>query len=82
MSLFLLQKVTKASPDNRHSFYTHFTCAVDTENIRKVFNDCRDIIQRIHLRQYELLWKGASFNEENYDVIFLWAKKYFNLLNI
>ena len=51
----MLQKVTKASPDNRHSFYTHFTCAVDTENIRKVFNDCRDIIQRIHLRQYELL---------------------------
>lgn len=33
----------------------HFTCAVDTENIRRVFNDCRDIIQRMHLRQYELL---------------------------
>lgn len=25
------------------------TCAVDTENIRRVFNDCRDIIQRIHV---------------------------------
>ncbi|CAB1341148.1 unnamed protein product [Coregonus sp. 'balchen'] len=24
-------------------------------NIRRVFNDCRDIIQRMHLRQYELL---------------------------
>lgn len=35
--------------------YPHFTCAVDTENIRRVFNDCRDIIQRMHLRQYELL---------------------------
>ncbi|XP_065914030.1 guanine nucleotide-binding protein G(s) subunit alpha-like [Dysidea avara] len=51
----LFVKITQATPDNRHSFYTHFTCAVDTENIRKVFNDCRDIIQRIHLRQYELL---------------------------
>lgn len=41
--------------DSRHHCYPHFTCAVDTENIRRVFNDCRDIIQRIHLRQYELL---------------------------
>ncbi|KAI1722557.1 g-protein alpha subunit domain-containing protein [Ditylenchus destructor] len=38
-----------------HHCYPHFTCAVDTENIRRVFNDCRDIIQRIHLKQYELL---------------------------
>lgn len=38
-----------------HHCYPHFTCAVDTENIRRVFNDCKDIIQRIHLRQYELL---------------------------
>ena len=39
--------------------YPHFTCAVDTENIRRVirsvFNDCRDIIQRVHLRMYEVL---------------------------
>nr|BAB79202.1 G protein alpha subunit s class [Halocynthia roretzi] len=41
--------------DGRHYCYPHFTCAVDTENIRRVFNDCRDIIQRMHLRQYELL---------------------------
>jgi guanine nucleotide-binding protein G(s) subunit alpha len=39
----------------QHHCYPHFTCAVDTENIRRVFNDCRDIIQRIHLHQYELL---------------------------
>ncbi|XP_009584192.1 PREDICTED: guanine nucleotide-binding protein G(olf) subunit alpha, partial [Fulmarus glacialis] len=43
------------SGDGRHYCYPHFTCAVDTENIRRVFNDCRDIIQRMHLRQYELL---------------------------
>ncbi len=38
-----------------HHCYPHFTCAVDTENIRRVFNDCRDIIQRVHLRMYEIL---------------------------
>ncbi|XP_070561379.1 guanine nucleotide-binding protein G(s) subunit alpha-like [Ptychodera flava] len=35
--------------------YPHFTCAVDTKNIERVFNDCRDIIQREHLRNYDLL---------------------------
>lgn len=50
------QRISTASGDGRHYCYPHFTCAVDTENIRRVFNDCRDIIQRMHLRQYELLW--------------------------
>jgi guanine nucleotide-binding protein G(s) subunit alpha len=53
-------KISTASLHNNressmHHCYPHFTCAVDTENIRRVFNDCRDIIQRIHLHQYELL---------------------------
>ncbi|XP_076043285.1 G protein alpha s subunit [Oratosquilla oratoria] len=48
-------RVSTASGDGKHYCYPHFTCAVDTENIRRVFNDCRDIIQRMHLRQYELL---------------------------
>ncbi|XP_047393982.1 guanine nucleotide-binding protein G(s) subunit alpha isoforms XLas isoform X4 [Sciurus carolinensis] len=48
-------RISTASGDGRHYCYPHFTCAVDTENIRRVFNDCRDIIQRMHLRQYELL---------------------------
>ncbi|CAL2030039.1 unnamed protein product [Caenorhabditis brenneri] len=48
-------RISTANSDGRHHCYPHFTCAVDTENIRRVFNDCRDIIQRIHLRQYELL---------------------------
>ncbi|CAB1336251.1 unnamed protein product, partial [Coregonus sp. 'balchen'] len=47
-------RISTASGDGRHYCYPHFTCAVDTENIRRVFNDCRDIIQRMHLRQYEL----------------------------
>lgn len=48
-------RISTATNDGRHFCYPHFTCAVDTENIRRVFNDCRDIIQRMHLRQYELL---------------------------
>uniref|UniRef100_H2TKG9 Guanine nucleotide-binding protein G(s) subunit alpha n=1 Tax=Takifugu rubripes TaxID=31033 RepID=H2TKG9_TAKRU len=48
-------RISTASGDGRHYCYPHFTCAVDTENIRRVFSDCRDIIQRMHLRQYELL---------------------------
>lgn len=54
------QRISTASGDGRHYCYPHFTCAVDTENIRRVFNDCRDIIQRMHLRQYELLWWEPS----------------------
>ncbi|KAI1692273.1 g-protein alpha subunit domain-containing protein [Ditylenchus destructor] len=44
----------RESVRERHC-YPHFTCAVDTENIRRVFNDCSYIIQHIHLKQYELL---------------------------
>ncbi|KAM8822981.1 guanine nucleotide-binding protein G(olf) subunit alpha-like isoform 1-T2 [Spinachia spinachia] len=49
------QRISTASGEGKHYCYPHFTCAIDTENIRRVFNDCRDIIQRMHLRQYELL---------------------------
>lgn len=52
---FRFQRISTASGDGKHYCYPHFTCAVDTENIKRVFNDCRDIIQRMHLRQYELL---------------------------
>ncbi|KAL7891917.1 hypothetical protein AOLI_G00013930 [Acnodon oligacanthus] len=55
LTFFLVARISTASGDGRHYCYPHFTCAVDTENIRRVFNDCRDIIQRMHLRQYELL---------------------------
>ncbi|KAJ8374937.1 hypothetical protein SKAU_G00055170 [Synaphobranchus kaupii] len=48
-------RICTASGDSNHYCYSHFTCAVDTDNIRRVFKDCRDIIQRMHLRIYELL---------------------------
>ncbi|XP_078608686.1 guanine nucleotide-binding protein G(s) subunit alpha-like [Branchiostoma floridae x Branchiostoma japonicum] len=48
--------ISVASGNRKHECYPHFTCAVDTENVRRVFNDCRDIIQRMHLRQHGLLY--------------------------
>jgi len=48
-------RISTATGEGKHYCYPHFTCAVNTENIKRVFNDCRDIIQRMHLRQYELL---------------------------
>ncbi len=36
--------------------YPHFTCAIHTEDIGKLINDCcRDILQRVHLRMHEIL---------------------------
>ncbi|CAF5027186.1 unnamed protein product, partial [Rotaria sp. Silwood1] len=43
-------RISTAIGNTRHSCYPHFTCAVDTENIRRVFNDCRDIILLMNLR--------------------------------
>lgn len=48
-------RISMKSHDGRHYCYPHFTTAVDTENIRRVFESCRDIIQRMHLVKYELL---------------------------
>eukprot|EP00053_Salpingoeca_punica_P021504 m.213081 g.213081 ORF g.213081 m.213081 type:complete len:390 (-) comp22892_c0_seq1:346-1515(-) len=35
--------------------YCHFTCAVDTQNITRVFDACRDIIMRLNLGRLGLL---------------------------
>lgn len=43
------------SPQLKHQCYYHFTCAIDTQNIDRVFNAVTDIIQRIHLGGYGLL---------------------------
>ncbi|XP_036377303.1 guanine nucleotide-binding protein G(olf) subunit alpha isoform X2 [Megalops cyprinoides] len=48
-------RICTGGGDGYRDCYPHFTCAVDTENIRRVFNDCKNIIQRIHLRIHEFL---------------------------
>lgn len=35
--------------------YPHFTCAVDTENIRRVFNNCKNIVQRQYINKTQIL---------------------------
>ncbi|KAK5599767.1 hypothetical protein CRENBAI_016178 [Crenichthys baileyi] len=49
-------RISTASGDGRHYCYPHFTCAVDTENIRRVLG-CRTYTE-VHLRQSALY---ASF---------------------
>ncbi|KJE93958.1 guanine nucleotide binding protein [Capsaspora owczarzaki ATCC 30864] len=35
--------------------YPHFTTAISTENVKRVFDACKDIIQQLHLMQYGLV---------------------------
>ena len=49
-----LQIIQKSSNSAR-SCFPHFTCAVDTDHMRKIFEDCRIMIQRIHLERFGIL---------------------------
>uniref|UniRef100_A0A914UXX6 Guanine nucleotide-binding protein G(s) subunit alpha n=1 Tax=Plectus sambesii TaxID=2011161 RepID=A0A914UXX6_9BILA len=40
-----------ALPTHKRYLYPHFTCAVDTENIRRVFDACKDIVLRCESRR-------------------------------
>ena len=51
----LFLQVCNKSHTGLHYCYPHFTTAVDTENIRRIFDSCRDIIQRMHLQKHKLL---------------------------
>ncbi len=42
-------------PRHFRYFYPHFTCAIDTENIRRVFDGCKGIVQRWYLEKTPLL---------------------------
>lgn len=43
-----------------HYCFPHFTCAVDTENVRAVFNYCRENILLRTLEEYDLLSAGNT----------------------
>ncbi|XP_007897115.1 guanine nucleotide-binding protein subunit alpha-11-like [Callorhinchus milii] len=51
---FILQMYLREN-ELRRTIYTHFTCATDTENIRKVFMDVRDTVLVQSLRDLDLL---------------------------
>lgn len=48
-------KICNKSSNGMHMCYPHFTTAIDTENIKKVFMDCRNIIRKIHLDRFGIL---------------------------
>lgn len=54
---FLFQTQVNEGEGRRSSrlCFPHFTCAVDTTNMRKIFEDCRLMIQRIHLDRFGIL---------------------------
>lgn len=47
------------NPENKNEWktlYPHYTCATDTNNIRKVFTDVRDTVLLKSLRDYGIIW--------------------------
>ncbi|PAA47199.1 hypothetical protein BOX15_Mlig030909g2 [Macrostomum lignano] len=44
-----------AQGDGQRRCYPHYTTAVDTENIRRVFADCQTILRRVYMAQLNLL---------------------------
>lgn len=49
------QRTKEHSERRPRECFLHFTTAIDTENINRVFNDCRNIILRWHLENYDLM---------------------------
>lgn len=50
------QNITMMGKNFRYRrFFPHFTCAVDTQNIKRVFDDCRENIQWKYLSEYDLI---------------------------
>ena len=47
---FFLQLFLRRKENAAKEVYSHFTCATDTNNIKVVFNVCKDVILKAHLR--------------------------------
>lgn len=50
VQLFLLNKFDSVRKNRHRCFFFHSTTAIDTENIRTVFNDCKKVILEQNLR--------------------------------
>ena len=59
---FILQTFLDLKPepdkqtDPEKAIYYHFTCATDTENIRRVFKNVKDTLLKINLENYRLVY--------------------------
>uniref|UniRef100_A0A0N5BP33 Guanine nucleotide-binding protein alpha-12 subunit n=1 Tax=Strongyloides papillosus TaxID=174720 RepID=A0A0N5BP33_STREA len=51
---FIIDKFEKTRQDRYRPFFYHFTTAVDTENIRRVFRDCRETILEMNLKMLNM----------------------------
>lgn len=54
--LYEQQAVTHSSRETWKTLYPHFTCATDTNNIRRVFSDVKDTVLLKSLRDYGIIW--------------------------
>lgn len=52
---FILQMFTSHNENVDNRFYSHFTCATDTGNIQKVFQDVRQTIIQENLKDHNLV---------------------------
>lgn len=60
--LYEQQAINHDKRDERKMLYPHFTCATDTENIRRVFSDVKDTVLLKSLRDYGVIW--TSFKNQ------------------
>uniref|UniRef100_A0A8D0FLZ3 Guanine nucleotide-binding protein subunit alpha n=1 Tax=Strix occidentalis caurina TaxID=311401 RepID=A0A8D0FLZ3_STROC len=52
---FILKLYQDQNPDKEKVIYSHFTCAMDTENIHFVFAAVKDTILQLNLREFNLV---------------------------
>ena len=52
---YMTQKFVERNRNTKKDVYTHVTCATDTNNVKTVFNACKDIILKQNLRDSGLL---------------------------
>lgn len=53
--LYEQQAVNRDNRDSWKTLYPHFTCATDTNNIRRVFSDIKDTVLLKSLRDYGVI---------------------------
>lgn len=53
--LYEQQAINRDRREERKTLYPHFTCATDTNNIRRVFSDVKDTVLLKSLRDYGVI---------------------------
>lgn len=58
--LYEQQAITRDKSGERKTLYPHFTCATDTNSIRRVFSDVKDTVLLKSLRDYGVIWSSRQ----------------------